>query len=140
MKSVISNKHSAKPKEEYVTDDSLSQTASCDEKAGVVEVKASLDEMVDDESSSIGSKRKEICDDKSDVNQELDIREFLKKTESYTTKCRTWKVRVYCRVRPLVPEQLNTFVDHIDERTISILMHSIYGKVEGKISENEDVM
>ncbi|KAK9006200.1 hypothetical protein V6N11_035245 [Hibiscus sabdariffa] len=82
MKSVISNKHSAKPKEEYVTDDSLSQTASCDEKAGVVEVKASLDEMVDDESSSIGSKRKEICDDKSDVNQELELKHCLYSTKN----------------------------------------------------------
>ncbi|KAK8482899.1 hypothetical protein V6N11_081574, partial [Hibiscus sabdariffa] len=99
-------KSSAKPKEKYATNDSLSRTTSCDEKAGVVEVKVLANEMVDDESSSIGSERKEICDDKSDANEELIqyvlkqqtwfndnnnnlLREFLKKTGSYTTKYKT---------------------------------------------------
>ncbi|KAK8542389.1 hypothetical protein V6N13_137037 [Hibiscus sabdariffa] len=181
-------KNSAKPKEESVPDDSLSRTASCDEKAGVVEVKASADEMVEDESSSIGSERKEICDDKSDANEELvqyvlkqqalveRQQKFIKELKRclYSTKAgmkalqMTYKeevfnlgkhllslanaasgyqrvleenrklynqvqdlkgnIRVYCRVRPLVPGQSHTSVDHIDERTISILTHSKYGK------------
>ncbi|GMJ11762.1 KINESIN-LIKE PROTEIN IN ARABIDOPSIS THALIANA D, kinesin 4 [Hibiscus trionum] len=183
-------KNCAKAKEESVTVNSHSRTASCDGKVGVVEVKASADEMVEDESSSIGSERKETCDDKSDAHEELvqyvlkqqamveRQRQFIKELKHclYSTKAgmqalqMTYKeevfnlgkhllslanaasgyqrvleenrklynqvqdlkgnIRVYCRVRPLVPGHSNTLssVDHIDERTITILSHSKNGK------------
>ncbi|XP_039021759.1 kinesin-like protein KIN-14G [Hibiscus syriacus] len=39
-------------------------------------------------------------------------------------------IRVYCRIRPMVPGQSNTLssIDHIDERTVTILTHSKNGK------------
>ncbi|MBA0873316.1 hypothetical protein Goshw_000764 [Gossypium schwendimanii] len=64
-------KITAKAMEESATGHSLSQTASCDDKAEGVEVKASsAEEMVGDESSSIESERKELYDYKSDANEE----------------------------------------------------------------------
>ncbi|KAE8733395.1 Kinesin-4 [Hibiscus syriacus] len=214
-------KISAKAKEESVTDISLSRTVSFDEKARVVEVKASAEEVLkagvvevnasteemveddesssigsegkeicEDESSSIGSERKETCDDKSDTNEELvqyvlrqqalvgQQRRFIEELKHclYSTKASVQalqmtyqeevfnlgkhlvslanaasgyqrvleenrklynqvqdlkgNIRVYCRIRPMMPGQSNTLcsIDHIDERTVTILTHSKNGK------------
>ncbi|XP_038999257.1 kinesin-like protein KIN-14G [Hibiscus syriacus] len=188
-------KISAKAKEESVTDISLSRTVSFDEKVGgmfiIVEVKASAEEEIcEDESSSIGSERKETCDDKSDTNEELvqyvlrqqalvgQQRRFIEELKHclYSTKASVQalqmtyqeevfnlgkhlvslanaasgyqrvleenrklynqvqdlkgNIRVYCRIRPMMPGQSNTLcsIDHIDERTVTILTHSKNGK------------
>ncbi|MBA0573657.1 hypothetical protein Golob_000921 [Gossypium lobatum] len=184
-------KITAKAMEESATGHSLSQTASCDDKAEGVEVKASsAEEMVGDESSSIESERKELYDYKSDANEEpmqhvlklhalverkrRDIQELkhclcstktcmqvlqmtyqedvfnlgkhlcslanaasgyqrvLEENRKLYNQVQDLKgnIRVYCRVRPFKPGQSNTLssVDHMDERTITILTHSKNGK------------
>ncbi|XWS64476.1 hypothetical protein CRYUN_Cryun05aG0007200 [Craigia yunnanensis] len=184
-------KRTAKNMEESVPDNSLSRTASCDDK---VEVEATAEQMIEDESST-ESEKKELYDEKCNTDEEsirhllkqqtlveqqqrdiLELKHCLHSTKACMQSLQMTyheevinlgkhlhslayaasgyqrvleenrklynqvqdlkgNIRVYCRVRPFLGGQLNSLssVNHMDDRTITIVTPSKYGK-EGRKS------